>query len=282
MVRHRRRCTGRSAARQRVDTLTQPRQGAANRSTAVPAGEIYQQCQNIKIKNSTLSRDESGIRSSDQLQQSYATLRGRKWHEKNGRGVGDNYGRVAANFMEDARSVHSLADDFFLPPGASRGHMQASKTISRSTDKSLDSLGLEEEERLQGLASGNLRSDEILATMLKREPPDGKEKPEPPKHQKLETLSRKNSKCDLLENGGGGGGGGQQQQGPMGNSCGSGPDSASLLSGSSAGTSVIIMSCLRRLYTLTLQGTAWPCSRSRTRPSPRLTRPRQRGTPSRP
>ena len=38
-------------------------------------------------------RDESGIRSSDQLQQSYATLRGRKWHEKNGRGVGDNYGR---------------------------------------------------------------------------------------------------------------------------------------------------------------------------------------------
>ena len=142
--------------------------------------------------------------------------------------------------MEDARSVHSLADDFFLPPGASRGHnMQASKTMSRSTDKSLDSLGLEEEERLpglQGLASGNLRSDEILATMLKREPPDGKEKPEPPKHQKLETLSRKNSKCDLLENGGGGGGGGgQQQQGPMGNSCGSGPDSASLLSGSSAG-----------------------------------------------
>ena len=137
--------------------------------------------------------------------------------------------------MEDARSVHSLADDFFLPPGASRGHMQASKTISRSTDKSLDSLGLEEEERLQGLASGNLRSDEILATMLKREPPDGKEKPEPPKHQKLETLSRKNSKCDLLENGGGGG---QQQQGPLGNSCGSGPDSASLLSGSSAGTCV--------------------------------------------
>ena len=35
--------------------------------------------------------------------------------------------------------------------------------------------------------------------MLKREPPDGKEKPEPPKHQKLEANSRKNSKCDLLD-----------------------------------------------------------------------------------
>ena len=162
--------------------------------------------------------------------------------------------------MEDARSVHSLADDFFLPPGASsRGHnMQASKTISRSTDKSLDSLGLEEEERLPGglqgqLAGGNLRSDEILATMLKREPPDGKEKPEPPKHQKMETLSRKNSKCDLLENSGGQ----QQQQGPLGNSCGSGPDSASLLSGSSAGREPGNM--YHVLYTFSPQGTASPC-----------------------
>ena len=49
----------------------------------------YKDCKGFK----TISRDESGIRSSDQLQQSYATLRGRKWHEKNGRGVGDNYGR---------------------------------------------------------------------------------------------------------------------------------------------------------------------------------------------
>ena len=39
-----------------------------------------------------------------------------------------------------------------------------------------------------------------LATMLKREPPDGKEKPEPPKiGHKPETLSRKNSKSDLIE-----------------------------------------------------------------------------------
>ena len=44
--------------------------------------------------------------------------------------------------------------------------------------------------------------------MLKREPPDGKEKPEPPKIHKPEagshshhthTLSRKNSKSDLIE-----------------------------------------------------------------------------------
>ena len=35
--------------------------------------------------------------------------------------------------------------------------------------------------------------------MLTREPPDGKEKPEPPRHQKHGTLSRKNSKCDLLD-----------------------------------------------------------------------------------
>ena len=71
--------------------------------------------------------------------------------------------------------------------------------------------------------------------MLTREPPDGKEKPEPPKHQKHETLSRKNSKCDLLENGGGGG-----QQSNSGS--GSGPDSASLLSGSSAGHSLALLS----------------------------------------
>ena len=168
------------------------------------------------------SRDDGGagaMRASDQLQQSYATLRGRKYTDKQCRGgVGDNYGRntLTPNFLDDARSVHSLADDFFLPTGAragagqSQGHAMAnhSKTISRSTDKSLDSLGLEEDHDLPpgfaglgGLANlANLRTDDILATMLKREPPDGKEKPEPPaKHQKLENNSRKNSKCDLLE-----------------------------------------------------------------------------------
>ena len=175
------------------------------------------------------SREEpGGLRASDQLQQSYATLRGRKYTEKNcgaRSGVGDNYGRntLAPNFMDDARSVHSLADDFFLPQSGGRaggsGDQQQQqshahlKNMSRSTDKSLDSLGLEDDTRemipaqfsgLGGLAANlaSLRSDEILATMLKREPPDGKEKPEPPKHQKLENNSRKNSKCDLLDTGG--------------------------------------------------------------------------------
>ena len=170
------------------------------------------------------SRETEGgqLRASDQLQQSYATLRGRKYTEKQGggrAGVGDNYGRntLAPNFMDDARSVHSLADDFFLPGSGGRAGQHQThahiKNMSRSTDKSLDSLGLEDATQemipaqfagLGGLAANlaSLRSDEILATMLKREPPDGKEKPEPPKHQKLENNSRKNSKCDLLETGG--------------------------------------------------------------------------------
>lgn len=39
-----------------------------------------------------------------------------------------------------------------------------------------------------------------MLTLLTREPPDGKEKPEPSKSSllKMETLSRKSSKCDLL------------------------------------------------------------------------------------
>ena len=186
------------------------------------------------------TREEQGVRPSDQLQQSYATLRGRKWSEKHGSGVGDNYGRVASNFMEDARSVHSLADDFYA---GGRSRMQTAKSISRSTDKSLDSLGVEEEDHMPnfpGLASLNLRSDDILATMLKREPPDGKEKPEPPKHHKLETLSRKNSKCDLLESSSNCVV--SRTEGPV--SCSgsvSGPDSSSLMSGSSAGHSLALL-----------------------------------------
>ena len=127
----------------------------------------------------------SGLRPSDQLQQSYATLRGRKWSEKNCRGIGDNYGRHHAaavanaaaaaaanlNFTDDARSVQSLADDFILPApivtsGVGGSHMLMTatmsrrsnsssaqqamahshhlKTLSRSTDKSLDSLGRED------------------------------------------------------------------------------------------------------------------------------------------
>ena len=62
----------------------------------------------------TISRDESGIRSSDQLQQSYATLRGRKWHEKNGRGVGDNYGRWTSSLYTNVEAVTIFITYFFL------------------------------------------------------------------------------------------------------------------------------------------------------------------------
>ena len=103
------------------------------------------------------TRDDTGsagFRASDQLQQSYATLRGRKWSDKNcGRGVGDNYGRHGATnvYLDDSRSVHSLTDDFLVPGHPHRNH---TKTISRSTDKSLDSLGLEDEAgQFPGLAS---------------------------------------------------------------------------------------------------------------------------------
>ena len=63
---------------------------------------------------------------------------------QNCRGVGDNYGRHAAlnTFTDDARSVHSLADEFLLPVG-SAGSRHHAKTISRSTDKSLDAVGLQ-------------------------------------------------------------------------------------------------------------------------------------------
>ena len=48
--------------------------------------------------------------------------------------------------------------------------------------------------------SSNRTSAEEMLTLLTREPPDGKEKPEPSKSSllKMETLSRKSSKCDLL------------------------------------------------------------------------------------
>ena len=70
----------------------------------------YKDCKGFK----TISRDESGIRSSDQLQQSYATLRGRKWHEKNGRGVGDNYGRWTSSLYTNVEAVTIFITYFFL------------------------------------------------------------------------------------------------------------------------------------------------------------------------
>lgn len=70
--------------------------------------------------------------------------------------------------------------------------------MTRSTDRNLDNLGLSDDDLLIG--SSNRTSAEEMLTLLTREPPDGKEKPEPSKSSmlKMETLSRKSSKCDLL------------------------------------------------------------------------------------
>ena len=59
-------------------------------------------------------------------------------------------------------------------------------------------IGLSDDDLLIG--SSNRTSAEEMLTLLTREPPDGKEKPEPSKSSllKMETLSRKSSKCDLL------------------------------------------------------------------------------------
>ena len=122
--------------------------------------------------------------------------------------------------------------------------------LSRSTDRNLDNLGLSDEDLL--LESNRTSAEEML-TLLTREPPDGKEKPEPSKSTLLKmehnTLSRKSSKCDLLASNAGSVGGGnnssviqqqqqqQQQQQPQNDSrseaasvCG---DNSSVLSGQS-------------------------------------------------
>jgi hypothetical protein len=154
--------------------------------------------------------------------QSYATLRGRKWSDKQrAGGCGDNYGRQQRHqmsaYFDDSRSLASFTDDFLaVPPSASAHHHHhhhhhpeaahggaygaARGSMTRSTDRDLDSLGLSDEELLVTSASGvPMRSSDEVLTLLTREPPDGKEKPEPSKSSKAETLSRKNSKCDLLE-----------------------------------------------------------------------------------
>ena len=113
--------------------------------------------------------------------------------------------------------------------------------LSRSTDRNLDNLGLSDEDLL--LESNRTSAEEML-TLLTREPPDGKEKPEPSKSTLLKmenTLSRKSSKCDLLASNAGSGNNSsviqQQQQQPQNDSrseaasvCG---DNSSVLSGQS-------------------------------------------------
>ena len=126
--------------------------------------------------------------------------------------------------MEDSRSINSFSDDLALslPPERSdlhggvpmnilmtasiagapsgvRSAAAAAAAMSRSTDRNLDNLGLSDDDLLIGGSSNRTSAEEML-TLLTREPPDGKEKPEPSKSSllKMETLSRKSSKCDLL------------------------------------------------------------------------------------
>ena len=167
----------------------------------------------------------------------YATLRGQKWahRQKSGCGVGDNYGRSGGiSYHDESRSV---TDDFLalprapgdlhhLPPPSNVGLSMASSKIvkglsgnvmlSRSTDRNLDNLGLDDDEEEDDLDDEDdddddlfpVRTSDEALSLLTREPPDGKEKPEPSKTSmhKMETLSRKSSKCDLIPSTGNGNG----------------------------------------------------------------------------
>ena len=99
-----------------------------------------------------------------------------------------------------------------------------------------DNLGLSDEDLL---IESNRTSAEEMLTLLTREPPDGKEKPEPSKSTLLKmesTLSRKSSKCDLLASSAGGntviqpGQTGQECRSEATSVCG---DTSSVLSGQS-------------------------------------------------
>jgi hypothetical protein len=167
----------------------------------------------------------------------YATLRGQKWahRQKSGCGVGDNYGRSGGlSYHDDGRS---MTDDFIalprapgelhhLPPPSNIGMamatskmgggvkgMSGNPMLSRSTDRNLDNLGLDDDEDEEDDLDDEDEDDDDLfpvrtsdeaLSLLTREPPDGKEKPEPIKTSlhKMETLSRKSSKCDLIPSSG--------------------------------------------------------------------------------
>lgn len=171
----------------------------------------------------------------------YATLRGQKWahRQKSGCGVGDNYGRSGGlPYHDESRSV---TDDFLALPRAPGDlhHLPQNSSVSlalatnkmvkgggglagnvrqlsRSTDRNLDNLGLDDEEDEDDDLDDDDEDDDDLfpvrtsdeaLSLLTREPPDGKEKPEPSKTSmhKMETLSRKSSKCDLMPSSGNGG-----------------------------------------------------------------------------
>ena len=94
------------------------------------------------------------------------------------------------------------------------GGVKGNSMLSRSTDRNLDNLGLDDDEDEEDDLDDEDEDDDDLfpvrtsdeaLSLLTREPPDGKEKPEPSKTSmhKMETLSRKSSKCDLIPSSGG-------------------------------------------------------------------------------
>ena len=161
-----------------------------------------------------------------------------------GGGVGDNYGRnqfaATSVYADDSRSLAGFTDDDFLLPPPPHGHHEAllvtpgggsggARIMSRSTDRNLHHHhhhhhqhelsggggGAIDDDPLQlmGNAAAAMQPMHLASTsdqfLHEREPPDGKEKPEPACKaggQKMEgnagamaTLSRKSSKCDLLD-----------------------------------------------------------------------------------
>ena len=106
------------------------------------------------------------IGGSNRTTQSYATLRGRKWVDKQraacSSGVGDNFGRSV--YLDDSRSINSFSDDLALslaPPGEREMHgvplnimmttsVSGRSNMSRSTDRNLDNIGLSDDDLLIG------------------------------------------------------------------------------------------------------------------------------------
>jgi hypothetical protein len=196
---------------------------AAAAAVAAGGGDSYACCPRV----------DDLSRSSRAAPATYATLRGQKWahRQKSGCGVGDNYGRSGGlSYHDESRSV---TDDFLalprapsdlhhLPPpsnvslamatskmGGVKGGLAGAVMLSRSTDRNLDNLGLDDDDDDDDDLDDEEEDDDDLfpvrtsdeaLSLLTREPPDGKEKPEPSKTSlhKMETLSRKSSKCDLL------------------------------------------------------------------------------------
>ena len=234
-------------------TLRRP---SKRHSQAVASSTDAYSCCPPQSRDELFSDGGGGVRSDKPSYNSYATLRGKKWTEKHAnRGdCGDNFGRnhgvhssrgnhtsmTSSTYLDtDSRSIASFTDDFM--PSHHRGqHLQqigpissipmSRSILSRSTDRNLDNLGLDDIADYHGghhqlppphLPHHNLltinsagipirgTNDVDVLSLLTREPPDGKEKPEPATGKssmhKLEanssginTLSRKSSKCDLF------------------------------------------------------------------------------------